>query len=47
MGKTHGDQQVSKFEIPGRSLEEAQQLEVITCGQMHDTSFRALAETFG
>jgi hypothetical protein len=47
MRETHGDQQVSKLEIPEVSLEEAQQLAVITWGQMYDASFRALAERLG
>ena len=47
MSEAHGDQQVSKLEIPEVSLEEAQQLAVITWGQMYDASFRALAEKLG
>ena len=47
MRETHGDQEVSKLEIPEVSPEEAQQLAVITWGQMYDASFRALAEKLG
>ncbi len=38
---------MSKLEIPEVSLEEAQQLAVITWGQMYDASFRALADRLG